>query len=104
MDHPDPETLGALVDGRLPAERAAPLEAHLASCSECRRAVAAAISASELARFAAPLSPELGARLRALARPTPAPRRARTSHRAPRTSTSRTAWLVIPVALVALVL
>src|SRR5689334_20995780 len=34
--HPDLEGLAALIDGRLSAERAARVRAHLATCEECR--------------------------------------------------------------------
>jgi hypothetical protein len=36
IEHPELEELAALIDGRLSAERAARVRAHLASCEECR--------------------------------------------------------------------
>ena len=40
--HPDPETLAALIDGRLPADQRGALTEHLASCDPCRELFAEA--------------------------------------------------------------
>ena len=42
MQHPDEGTIHALLDGQLPAEEAAALEAHAAECSECSAIIAEA--------------------------------------------------------------
>jgi hypothetical protein len=39
---PDPETLAAFVENRLPLDRRAPIEAHLAACEDCYEVFAAA--------------------------------------------------------------
>jgi ferric-dicitrate binding protein FerR (iron transport regulator) len=75
--HVEPETLGAFAEGRLDAERARRVEAHVAGCAECLEAVAAAAALGELARTAAPLEPSLARRLADLA-----PRRASKRRRA----------------------
>lgn len=66
MSHPDPH-LAEYVDGTLPAERRADVEAHIAGCARCRQEVALATAGRETLRTAADVPVPAGIADRAIA-------------------------------------
>lgn len=63
MQHPDTETLSSYIDGELPEDDAAQVEAHLTTCDQCQQEHAELLAVSTLVRGLPAYQPRKSARI-----------------------------------------